>query len=184
MLPIVFKVLPTQPSGEGQTQSSSNCRNPPHHKCQRPVSHPAQPTMWCACFVYSCGAEAVDLSMHTSLNSLHAGRAGGFRNRAVAWTKWPRAHPSSSRPPACTYARTCDPHTLTSVSHQSLSWPAAREDRHAAPRFTAAPAPAGEPSLSPPQTISSTLHAKTFSENDLDRGWSTTQSNTSNDGVK
>ena len=41
----------------------------------------------------------------------------GFRKCAVAWTKWPRAHPSSFRPPACTYARTCDPHTLTSVCH-------------------------------------------------------------------
>ena len=34
--------------------------------------------------------------------------------------KWPRAHPSSSRPPACTCARTCDPHTLTSVCHHNM----------------------------------------------------------------
>ena len=42
-----------------------------------------------------------------------------FRKCAVAWTKWTRAHPSSSRPPACTYARTCDPHTLTSVCQRN-----------------------------------------------------------------
>ena len=94
-----------------------------NHKCQRPLHHPAQPTMWCTCFVYSCWAEAVRLRAHTSLKSLHAGRAGGFRKCAVAWTKWPRAHPTSSRPPACTYARTCDPHTLTSVCHHKCQRP-------------------------------------------------------------
>ena len=40
---------------------------------------------------------------------------------AVASTKWPRAHPSSSRPPACTRARICDPHTLTSGCHNNDS---------------------------------------------------------------
>ena len=59
---------------------------------------------------------------HLHQHGFHAGAAHilFFRKCAVAWTKWPRAHPSSSRPPACTYARTCDPHTLTSVCHINL----------------------------------------------------------------
>ena len=55
------------------------------------------------------------------------------RKCAVAWTKWPRAHPTSSRPPACTYERTCDPHTLTSVCH-ILGGPGERRPREGRPK--------------------------------------------------
>ena len=103
-----------RPQSCRQTQNALALRK----ECQGPLKWKTSLTTslaWLMCHAQYNEAQAAPKSTPTWLSQ--PVQHTFFRKCAVAWTKWPRAHPSSSRPPACTYARTCDPHTLTSVCH-------------------------------------------------------------------